>query len=105
MKATSHIFQSLQAPVTIFGLPPKLLIIVLGASTPVIPILTLFGLSALSLIAPIIFFVIGGAITWRMRRKDPHCETVIFIPKQFFKGKKQRLLIAGEKHTSLNKRK
>ncbi len=101
MKATSQIFQSLQAPVTIFGLPPKLLVFVLGASAPVIPICSFLGLASLALIAPLIVFVIGGILVWRLRRQDPHCETVIFFPRRFFKGKNTRTLISGSKEISL----
>lgn len=103
MKATSYIFQSVAPPVTVFGLPPKLIVIVMGCAIPFAPIFAFAGVGWLSLIGPLFLFLCGAAFLWRLRRKEPHCETVYFMPTRFFKGKKTRALVVGQKLKSLSK--
>ncbi len=96
MKATSYIFQSIAPPVTVFGLPPLLAIVLVAATMPLVPILSIIGLSWLSLIGPVILILLGALYLWKLRRKEPHCETIIPLPNRFFKGKKTRTLVVGE---------
>jgi len=103
MKATSYIFQSVAPPVTAFGLPPILVALLLGICIPLAPLFSLIGVSWLALLGPLTLFVIGCLLLWRLRRREPHCETVYLLPTNFFKGKKQRVLVVGDP-TSKRKR-
>lgn len=96
MKAASYIFQSVAPPVTVFGLPPVLVALLLGICIPLAPGFSLIGVGWLALLGPLTLFVIGCVLLWRLRRKEPHCETVYFLPTNFFKGKKQRVLVVGD---------
>lgn len=95
MRVESAVHRHLQQPGTIFGVPPLFFtLIVVGllvgalflqvlAGDAVAFSLALFGLPP----------ALGAAVYWR--RKEPHCETLLTLPNQFFKGKKDRVLVAG----------
>ncbi|MEP5697707.1 MAG: hypothetical protein ABJN43_03750, partial [Sneathiella sp.] len=87
MKASSFLFQSIAPPVTVFGLPPLLVALLIGAAIPFAPIFTLTGLGWMSLLGPLLIFIMGAVFLWRLRRREPHCETVYFMPQRFFKGR------------------
>jgi len=95
MKATSYSLSYIASPPTLFGLPPTLLMLLAGAVIPLVPLLSFIGIVWISFVGPLLAFAIGVIFLWRLRRTEPHCETVYFRPGRFYRGKQSRTLIAG----------
>lgn len=95
MKASGTIFTTIQKPFTAFGVPPKLLVLVAAAATPVYAIFIMGGLMAIALPAMLLIMVGGGVFLWRKNREDCHFEQVLLIGLPFFKGKSSRHLLCG----------
>ncbi|WP_020592820.1 hypothetical protein [Kiloniella laminariae] len=95
MKASSLALQSPQHPYTVYGMPIKSVALVLALIVPLVPILSGINIAALTFFIPLVFFLIGAGYLWVLRRREPHFESLFLYPRQFFKGRKTRSLIAG----------
>lgn len=98
MKARSLVFVNLQKPMTIFGLPPKLMALVVGAVAVFDALLIIVGLGSVSFILSLLLLSVGVVIVYRIGKRDYHCETSLIVPNRFWSGRKsERELVTGEK--------
>lgn len=96
MKARSVVFQHLQRPTTIFGLPPKMMAINMAVAFLANLFMLLVGAVALSFITSGLLFVIGLAFIYRLSRNDHHIENVALGSLRFWGlGGARRWLLAG----------
>lgn len=97
MKAASAVLVQVQRQMTIFGLPPRLLILAVLAGT----VCAVGGIAADILVLFLIGFVGGFAASWvwlvRRYRADLHFDRHLTVaPKFWIKGKGgRRCLVAG----------
>lgn len=95
MKARSVVFTHLQWPYTVFGLPPKLMALSIGAGAVMYVLTIAVGAIAVSMIA-FAFTTAGGlAVSYRLGRLDRHVETVFLAGVGFWRGASRRWLLAG----------
>jgi hypothetical protein len=105
MKATSLVMVNLQKPMTVFGLPPKLMAIVVGCVAVIDALLIIVGLGSLSLVFSLAVGTVGTVIVYRIGKRDPHCETSLITPSRFWKGrKKRRELLTGKPFAGTEKK-
>ena len=95
MKARSLILTTAQKPFTIFGMPPKLFVIVGACGLAVFLLFTSANLKGTALIATFVVMVLGFSYIVRKNRENCHIEQLITIGLPFFKGKPYRQLIPG----------
>lgn len=95
MKARSAIFTAVQKPFAMFGLPPKLTLVVLIPAVLLFQILLTAGLMAAGFFALVLTCAGGGLFLWRMNKRDWHMEQMLLIGLPWFKGKTTRHLISG----------
>ena len=95
MKARSAIFMAIQKPFALFGISPKLAMIVLIPAALLFQALLTAGLMALAFLALLLVCAAGALFLWWLNRKDWHIEQVLLIGLPWFKGKKIRHLISG----------
>ncbi|SDQ36484.1 hypothetical protein [Pseudovibrio sp. Tun.PSC04-5.I4] len=103
MKVQDGVYRHLQSPSTIFGMPPMFAALALGG-------VFFIGILLTTVIDPPIamllcIFAIPPALifTITLRRKDAHCEATLLLPHTFFKGKKDRCLVAGARSLTTKK--
>ena len=95
MRVQNGIFRHLQSPSTIFGMPPMFASLALGGVFFVGTILTSVITAPVAMLLCIFAMPPALVFTITLRRKDPHCEATLMLPLGFFKGKKNRTLVAG----------
>ena len=96
MKARSVVFQHLQKPTTIFGLPPKMMAINMTVAFLGNAFMLLVGAVALSFITSGLLFITGLAFIYRLSRSDHHIEIVALGSLRFWGlGGARRWLLAG----------
>ena len=95
MKARSAIFTALQKPFAMFGLPPKLTLVMLIPAVLLFQILLTAGLMAAGFFALVLSCAGGGLFLWRLNKRDWHMEQMLLIALPWFKGKTTRHLISG----------
>ncbi|WP_169624250.1 hypothetical protein [Pacificispira spongiicola] len=95
MKASAAILTSMQRPMTIFGLPPKLAGIAAGLPVPVFAVASLLGQVMVAYVSWIVLTAIALIWLWKRARADHHFETLALVPNRFWKGQKARALLAG----------
>lgn len=95
MKARSVVFSHIQWPFTIFGLPPKLMVLSLAAGIVVYVLTVIFGAIPISMIAFAVTIAGGLVLSYRLGRTDRHIETVFLASLAFWRGTSRRWLLAG----------
>jgi len=95
MRVQNGVYRHLQSPPTIFGMPPMFAALSLGGVFFVGIILTTVIDAPLAMLLCIFSIFPALAYTITLRRKDAHCEATLLLPHTFFKGKKERRLVAG----------
>lgn len=97
MKARSVILSHIQYPFTIFGLPPKLMVISVFAGMVAYLITIVLGVIPLSVIA--LGAVAGYGLLWshRLGRRDRHIESVFLATTAFWRFSSRRWLLTGAK--------
>ncbi len=95
MKARSVVLTHLQHPVTVFGIPPRLLVLV------AVPAALLYGLTIVSGGVAVSMIVVAVALTagliWavRMARRDRHIDAIVLAGVSFWGVSSRRWLLAG----------
>ena len=95
MKSESFIFTNLHKPMTLFGVPPLLLILSTIIAMVVFVLLIVLQLIILSVPIAALCFLFMAFFFNRKTRKDHHFANTMFVPPTFWKGRKVRQLIAG----------
>ena len=95
MKATSLIFPHAQRPLTVFGLPPVLLGLLVAGSAPLYAVCIIIGWQPLALPSMLIAFAGGAVIVLRRVRADLHYANLLTLAPQPWRGKPSRVLVAG----------
>jgi type IV secretory pathway VirB3-like protein len=95
MKARSVVFTHIQHPDSIFGLPPKMVVISISFAMAVFVLTILFGAVAISMIAFAITLVAGLALSYRLGRTDRHVESLFLTGVRFWGVSPRRWLLAG----------
>lgn len=95
MKARSVVFTHIQWPFTVFGLPPKLMILSLGAGAASYVLSILFEAIAISVIAFAVTIAASLALSYRLARSDRHVETLFLASLDFWRFSSRRWLLAG----------
>ncbi len=95
MKARSVVLTHLQWPFTVFGLPPKLMALSIGAGAAVYVLTILVGAIVVSVIAFAITTMGGLALSYRLARTDRHVESLFLASMGFWRGSSRRWLLAG----------
>lgn len=95
MRVESAVHRHLQQPGTIFGVPPLYFVFIVVGMLVTVFIVQLIAGDSVAF--AIVLFGLPTALFYSIlqRRKEPHCETLLTLPNQFFKGKKDRILVAG----------
>lgn len=96
MKARSVVFTHIQAPWTIFGLPPKMVLVGIAPAFTLYLLSIPLGLGAFSGIILLIGIVGGLAVVGKYGRDDPHIESVFLTSITFWKARPRRWLLAGD---------
>ncbi|SFU15607.1 hypothetical protein SAMN05444141_11161 [Pseudovibrio denitrificans] len=95
MRVQNGVYRHLQSPSTIFGMPPVFAALAIGGVFFVGAILTLVIDPPVVMLLCIFATPPALVFTITLRRKDAHCEATLLLPHTFFKGKKERRLVAG----------
>lgn len=95
MKAERFIFTNAHKPMTIFGVPPELFVITAACAGITLTALVILDLMALSLLLTSAVFVTMAGYFYRRTRQDHHFAKTLLLPPRFWRGRKVRLLIAG----------
>jgi hypothetical protein len=95
MKARSVVFTHLQWPFTLFGLPPRLMIMAVVPAVAVYGLSILVGAAALSMIGFAITLAAGLMASYRLARRDRHIDIVALACVRFWGRSPRRWLLAG----------
>lgn len=95
MKARSVVFTHIQNPLTIFGLPPKMVVVGVAPAFLLYLLSIPLGLGGLSGIILLVGIVGGLIVVAKYGRDDPHIESVFLTSIVFWKAKARRALLAG----------
>lgn len=95
MKARSVVFTHLQWPFTVFGLPPKMMVISMTAGTLVFVLTIVLGVIALSMFGFFLTTAGGLVLSYRLARHDHHVESVFLASARFWRASSRRWLLAG----------
>lgn len=96
MKSKSLVFTQLQKPLTVFNVPFKLLILLIGFSFMLFAVLMAMQLPALGFMSLVLSLIVGYITLYRLNRKDHHFFTVWQTSRTFWKQDKSiRILIRG----------
>ncbi len=95
MKARSVVFTHIQMPGTIFGLPPRAVLLSVLAGIVAFLAAMLLGVMWASFLALAGVMGIGLTISYRLGRSDRHIETVILTTLTFWWGASRRWLLTG----------
>ena len=95
MKAQSSVATHVQEPMKLLGMSPIFLALALVGET----LLTLICGFLIGNVAGFVAFIVSlpFAVGYciKLRRNEPHCDTLFLLPNAFFKGKPIRHLVAG----------
>lgn len=95
MKSNSTVYSLAQKPLTVFGLPPLLLVVTAASCALVFALLVVLDMLMLSLPLAVTLFVMVSAFFYRRTRQDHHYVNTLLVPPRFWRGRKVRYLIAG----------
>ncbi|CCG42497.1 hypothetical protein [Magnetospirillum molischianum] len=95
MKARSVVFTHVQWPFTVFGLPPRLMVLAISPAALVYGLTILLGGVALSMIAFAVVLAVGLAFAYRLARRDRHVDSVALASAGFWGVSPRRWLLAG----------
>jgi hypothetical protein len=95
MKARSVVFTHIQHPFTVFGLPPVMVAISLGAALVVFVLTIILGAIVISMIGFAVTLVAGLVLTYRLGRTDRHVESLFLTSLGFWGASPRRWLLAG----------
>lgn len=95
MKARSVVFTHIQNPLTIFGLPPKMVVVGVAPALLLYLLSIPLGFGGFSGIILLIGIVGGLAVVGKYGRDDPHIESVFLTTVFFWKATAHRALLAG----------
>lgn len=96
MKAESFVYTGAQKPMTMFGLPPIVLGLVLVLAVATFGGFIATRLLALSLPAAVIALAVGWITMFRKQRADHHFAHVLLALPSFWRKPQTRTLIAGQ---------
>ncbi|MFN4277980.1 MAG: hypothetical protein ACK4FJ_16925 [Ferrovibrio sp.] len=89
MKATSFVFTGVQKPMTLFGLPPKVMFLVIAAMGCSFGILVAVGLAPLAVPASVVLVVVLWTWLWRKNNRDWHFGNYLFSTPRFWASRGQ----------------
>ncbi len=95
MKARSFVFTHLQRPATLFGLPPRLMVLALALALFVYVVCILLRVPALMVPATVLSGAAGLAVAYTLGKRDPHVETAFLPSVRFWRSSPCRRLLAG----------
>ena len=95
MKSESFIFTNLHKPMTLFGVPPLLLVLSVIMAMVTFVLLIVLQLVIFSVPVAALCFLLMAFYFNRRTRQDHHFANALFVPSTFWKGRKVRQLIAG----------
>ncbi len=95
MRARGFVNTSIQKPFAIYGMPPKMLMLVMVFVGLFYLICSFLAFKATAFIGSIAIFVICAGWLYLKNSQDWHFEDAYFSSLSFCKGKKIRHLIAG----------
>ncbi|WP_152499505.1 hypothetical protein [Labrenzia sp. THAF82] len=95
MKAQSAIFLHIQEPMKVAGMPPLHAILVLIGELVLASAVGLFAGNGVAF--ALVLVTLPPAIAWIivLRRREPHCETLLLHPASFYQARKMRQLVSG----------
>jgi type IV secretory pathway VirB3-like protein len=97
MRAESTIFRAAQKPMTVFGVSPLHLILILGSGFVLLIVFIAIDLAQVGVV-----LAFGGVgVTWyrtfRKTQADHHYPSTHFVSTRFWRAQKQRTLLAGRR--------
>lgn len=95
MKARSVVFTHMQMPATVFGLPPRAVLLSVLAGIIAFLAAMMLGVMWASFLALAAVMAIGLTISYRIGRADRHIETVTLTSITFWWGASRRWLLTG----------
>ena len=95
MKARSVVFTHVQYPLTVFGLPPSLVVVSFSLSITVMVMTLIFGLVPISMIAFAVTSAMGLAVSYRLSSKDRHYQSLTVTSFLFWLLSPCRWLLSG----------
>ncbi|GAB6051186.1 hypothetical protein JCM17960_34970 [Magnetospira thiophila] len=95
MKAQSVILRGVQMPLTQFGVPPEMFILVVTATTIAFGVFVAVDLIGLALIGAMAVGAVSWVLPFKANRTDPHFATLLFRGQRFWRGRPHRVLISG----------
>ncbi len=95
MKAESYIYTGLHKPMTLFGIPPMLLMMSTAVVSVSFAVLVSIKQVFLAIPISVILLVYLLMVSYRKTRQDHHFVYTLLVPSKFWRGRKVRHLIAG----------
>jgi hypothetical protein len=95
MKAQSAVFVNAQKPLTVFGIPPVLLALLVGGAAPLYAVAIIIGWTPLALPLMLAAFAIGASVVLKRVRADLHYANLLTLAPQPWRGRSARRMLAG----------
>jgi hypothetical protein len=84
MKATSHVFTGIQKPMTLLGLPPKVLLLVAAATGCSFGVMVAVGFAPLAMPVAVVTLIGLWIWLWRKNSRDRHFGNYLFSVPRFW---------------------
>lgn len=96
MKASSFVFIGVQKPLTLFGLPPKVMVLVIAAMGCSFGVMVAVGLATFAIPVAVVVVVCLWAWLWRKNNRDWHFGNYLFATPRFWAARgKEANFLAG----------
>ncbi|SIS85550.1 hypothetical protein [Insolitispirillum peregrinum] len=95
MKARAAVFTHTQLPLTLFGLPPRLTMVLLVLCGAPFALLFVLGWTKTGYVGMLGGSIAALVLAFRIGRADPHIESVWLTSGAFWRRRPARTLIAG----------
>lgn len=96
MKAESFVFTGIQKPLTVLGLPPKLLMLLVAMTGVSFGAFIAIGFRVSAMLIPVVAFGVAWFKLWRRNNKDRHFGNYLFaLPRFWARRKRPASILAG----------
>lgn len=99
MKANSFVFTGIQKPLTVLGLPAKVFVLVVAATTVAFGAIVALGVMEVAIPVSVVTFIVLWFLMWRRSTRDHHFGNYLFALPRFWAGRSRPAhILAGSRH-------